>query len=204
MNVNLRNFAIWVIIVFLLLALFTLFQNPTQRSASQDIAFSQFLDEVDHGTIRSVDIQGSDIQATAIDGRSFKTTAPYDPTLAQRLHDKRIVITAGPPPRGTVQWLESLAFSWAPFFALVAVWFFLSWRMRRGQSRAPGFGQGAAISARIVEDPAHWRACAVDARAAAEQFADAQSKRQMLEIARSYEYLAQRAEERRRGSENST
>src|ERR1700687_2844011 len=106
MNANLRNFALWVIIVFLLLALFTLFQNPTQRSASQDIAFSQFLDEVDHGTIRSVDIQGSDIQATAIDGRNFKTTAPYDPTLAQRLHDKRIVITAGPPPRGTVQWLE--------------------------------------------------------------------------------------------------
>lgn len=28
MNANLRNFALWVIIVLLLLALFTLFQNP--------------------------------------------------------------------------------------------------------------------------------------------------------------------------------
>jgi len=28
MNANLRNFALWVIIVLLLLALFTVFQNP--------------------------------------------------------------------------------------------------------------------------------------------------------------------------------
>jgi hypothetical protein len=32
-----------------------------------------------------------------------------------------------------------------------------------------------------------------------EQFADPRSQRQMLEIAQGYEYLARRAEERRRG-----
>ena len=32
MNANLRNFALWVIIVLLLLALFTLFQSPGQRT----------------------------------------------------------------------------------------------------------------------------------------------------------------------------
>ena len=47
MNANLRNFALWVIIVLLLLALFTLFQNPGQRASSQDISFSQLLTEVD-------------------------------------------------------------------------------------------------------------------------------------------------------------
>jgi len=47
MNANLRNFALWVIIVLLLLALFTLFQNPGQRTSSQDISFSQLLSEVD-------------------------------------------------------------------------------------------------------------------------------------------------------------
>ena len=40
MNANLRNFALWVIIVLLLLALFTLFQNPSQRTQSQEISFS--------------------------------------------------------------------------------------------------------------------------------------------------------------------
>ena len=37
MNANLRNFALWVIIVLLLLALFTLFQNPGQRASSRSI-----------------------------------------------------------------------------------------------------------------------------------------------------------------------
>ena len=45
MNANLRNFALWVIIVLLLLALFTLFQSPGQRPASQDISFSEFYGE---------------------------------------------------------------------------------------------------------------------------------------------------------------
>ena len=52
MNANLRNFALWVIIVLLLLALFTLFQNPGQRTAAQDISFSQLLSEVDQGRVR--------------------------------------------------------------------------------------------------------------------------------------------------------
>jgi len=62
MNANLRNFALWVIIVLLLLALFTLFQNPGQRSPSQDISFSQLLTEVDKNTVRDVVIQGPEIQ----------------------------------------------------------------------------------------------------------------------------------------------
>ena len=57
MNANLRNFALWVIIVVLLLALFTLFQTPGQRTTSQDISFSQLLNEVDAGRVRDVVIQ---------------------------------------------------------------------------------------------------------------------------------------------------
>jgi len=58
MNANLRNFALWVIIVLLLLALFTLFQNPGQRMQAQEISFSQLLTEVDQGRVKEVVIQG--------------------------------------------------------------------------------------------------------------------------------------------------
>ena len=107
---------------------------------------------------------------------------------------------ASPPvaPQGDSQWLVSLVISWLPFFLLVGVWLLLARRMRaRGVT---GFGRGVALSAKTLDDPAHWSACAGEARTAAEQFTDVQSKRQMLEIARGYEYLAQRAEEKRRGS----
>src|SRR6516165_8178540 len=87
MNAKLRNFALWVIIVLLLLALFTLFQNPGQRPQSSDISFSQLLTEVDQGRVRDVLIQGPEIRGTFTDGRSFQTYAPSDPSLVQRLYN---------------------------------------------------------------------------------------------------------------------
>ena len=86
MNANLRNFALWVIIVLLLLALFTLFQNPGQRTSSQDIPFSQLLSDIDAGKVRDVVIQGPEIHGTSTSGGSFQTYAPNDPTLVKRLY----------------------------------------------------------------------------------------------------------------------
>ena len=96
MNANLRNFALWVIIVLLLLALFTLFQNPGQRTTAQDISFSQLLTEVDQGRVRDVVIQGPDIHGTFANGTSFQTYAPNDPGLVQKLYSKGVAITARP------------------------------------------------------------------------------------------------------------
>jgi hypothetical protein len=48
-----------------------------------------------------------------------------------------------------------------------------------------------------INDPKHWRERAEEARTVAEQMThDAQSKRQMLQIAEDYEELARRAEKR--------
>src|SRR5213075_1795341 len=96
MNANLRNFALWVIIVLLLLALFTLFQNPSQRAASQDISFSTLLTEVEQGRVRDVLIQGPEIHGTFTNGQTFATYAPNDPSLIQRLYGKNVTITARP------------------------------------------------------------------------------------------------------------
>ena len=81
MNANLRNFALWVIIVLLLLALFSLFQNPSQRQVTNDISFSQLLSEVDNGKVKDVVIQGHEITGHFTDGRQFQTYAPSDPSL---------------------------------------------------------------------------------------------------------------------------
>jgi cell division protease FtsH len=143
MNANLRNFALWVIIVLLLLALFTLFQNPGQRSATQDISFSQLLSEVDQGRVRDVVIQGPEIHGTFTDGRPFNTYAPNDPSLVQRLYGKGVSITARPQGEN-VPWFVSLLVSWLPFIALIGVWIFLSRQMQGGAGKAMGFGKSRA------------------------------------------------------------
>ena len=143
MNANLRNFALWVIIVLLLLALFTLFQNPGQRASSQDITFSQLLSEVDANRVKDVVIQGPDIHGTFTNGSSFQTYAPNDPTLVSRLYNGKVQITAK-PPGDNVPWFVSLLVSWLPFIALIGVWIFLSRQMQGGAGKAMGFGKSRA------------------------------------------------------------
>jgi cell division protease FtsH len=151
MNANLRNFALWVIIVLLLLALFTLFQNPGQRTTSQDVSFSQLLNEVDQGRVRDVLIQGPDIHGTFTDGRTFQTYAPSDPSLVQRLYNKGVSITAR-PQTDNVPWFVSLLISWLPFVALIGVWIFLSRQMQGAGGKALGFGKSRAKQARPSGD----------------------------------------------------
>jgi cell division protease FtsH len=143
MNANLRNFALWVIIVLLLLALFSLFQNPSQRTVSNDITFSQLLADVDQGRVRDVVIQGHDITGTYNDGKAFQTYAPPDPSLVQRLYGKGVSITAK-PPGDNVPWFVSLLVSWLPFLALIGVWIFLSRQMQGAGGKALGFGKSRA------------------------------------------------------------
>jgi cell division protease FtsH len=130
MNAKWRNFALWVIIVFLLLALFTLFQTPRHRSDLQEISFSQMLNQADQGNVRDIVVQGQQIFGTFKDSRGFQTYALIDAALLQRLHDKGVMVTVKPlqenPP-----WFVSLLVSWLPFIALIGVWIFLSQQMQK-------------------------------------------------------------------------
>ena len=74
MNPNFRNFALWVIIVLLVVALVMLFQKPSERAPTQDINFSQLLNEADQGHIRDVTISG-----TEITGHYYRPIAPSRP-----------------------------------------------------------------------------------------------------------------------------
>ncbi len=132
MNDKLRNFALWVLVVLLLLALLALFQSPAPRRTASEISFSQFLSEVDQDRVRDVLIQGPEIHGTFTDGRSFQTYAPNDSSWMQRLYGKAVSITVR-PPQTDVPWFVSLLVSWLPFIALIGVWIFLSRQMRGGR-----------------------------------------------------------------------
>ncbi|MFG1298434.1 ATP-dependent zinc metalloprotease FtsH [Xanthobacter sp. V3C-3] len=144
MNANLRNFALWVIIVLLLLALFSLFNSPGQRTNANEISFSQLLNDVDAGKVREVVIEGPNITGTYSDrSGTFQTYAPNDPSLVQRLYGKGVQITAR-APTDNVPWFVSLLVSWLPFLALIGVWIFLSRQMQGAGGKAMGFGKSRA------------------------------------------------------------
>jgi len=151
MNPTFRNFSLWVIIVLLLLALFTLFQNPAPRMSGQEISFSQFITEVENGRVREVTIQGQQIDGGFIDGRRFQTYAPNDPTLMPRLLGKGVTVTAR-SQQNEVPLFVSLLVSWLPFFLLIGVWFYLSRRTQPASGNAGHPDSEVAALKRQIED----------------------------------------------------
>jgi len=129
MSDSLRNFAMWVIIILLLLALFTLFQNPGARTSAPDISFSQFLNDVEQGRVRDVVIVGQEISGSFTDGRRFQSYGPSDQSWIGRAQGKGVSVTIR-PPSSDVPWFVSLLVSWLPFVALIGVWIFLSRKMQ--------------------------------------------------------------------------
>ncbi|MCO5162099.1 MAG: ATP-dependent zinc metalloprotease FtsH [Mesorhizobium sp.] len=145
MNPNYRNLALWAIIAVLLIALFNLFQqNPQQRGVSRDVAYSEFLQDVDGGRVKSVTIAGDRITGTYSDSSAgFQTYSPGDPTLVQRLEDKNVTINARPENDGSGS-IFSMLIGWLPMLLILGVWIFFMRQMQSGSGRAMGFGKSKA------------------------------------------------------------
>ncbi|MFM1814460.1 MAG: protease, ATP-dependent zinc-metallo [Pseudomonadota bacterium] len=144
MNSNFRNFAIWVVIALLLVALFNMFQNQGQSRRGTEISYSDFLDDVANKRIQEVTIQGNRLHGSFSDGNgSFQTYAPQDPGLVERLRGSGIKIKARPTEDEVPSFISVLV-SWFPMLLLIAVWIFFMRQMQAGSGRAMGFGKSKA------------------------------------------------------------
>ncbi len=143
MNSNFRNFAIWVIIALLLVALFNLFQNPSGNRRANEIPYSEFLDSVEGKTVSEVTIKGNRISGRMENGNPFSTYAPRDPQLVSKLDAAGVKINAR-PTEDEVPSILSVIVSWFPMLLLIAVWIFFMRQMQSGSGRAMGFGKSKA------------------------------------------------------------
>ncbi len=138
-----RNLALWVIIALLLVVLFNLFQPGAGRSADAQIAYSDFIGEVNAGRVREVQIQGRSITGHLTDNRTFQTYTPEDASLSQRLIDKGVRVIAK-PEESDVPPLLHILLNWFPMMLLIGVWVFFMRQMQAGGGRAMGFGKSRA------------------------------------------------------------
>jgi cell division protease FtsH len=138
-----RNLALWVIIALLLVVLFNLFQPGVSHTNSTQIAYSDFISEVNTGHVRDVVIQGRTVSGQLNDGRTFQTYTPEDPTLVKTLTDKNVRVIAKPEDSDVNPLLHYLL-SWFPMLLLIGVWVFFMRQMQSGGGRAMGFGKSRA------------------------------------------------------------
>jgi cell division protease FtsH len=131
-----------VIIALLLVVLFNLFQPGASRNTATQVAYSDFVSEVNNGHVRDVVIQGRTVSGQLNDGRGFQTYTPEDPSLVNRLTDKGVRVIAKPEDSDNP--LLHILLSWFPMLLLIGVWVFFMRQMQAGGGRAMGFGKSRA------------------------------------------------------------
>jgi len=143
MNVNFRNFAIWLVILFMLMGLFQVFQSSTRSISVSEKPYSQFVTDVDNGSVRSVVITDNTVVGKMTDGSSFETVLPQGADIITRLENRGVTITAHQPESSPL-W-GALLTSWLPFLVIIGVWFFFIRQMQGGgRGGAMGFGKSRA------------------------------------------------------------
>ncbi len=139
-----RNFALWAVVVLLLVALFNLFQpSGGSRSNMTSMAYSDFLSDVNAGRVREVVVQGNRITGQTTDGRGFQTYRIEDPALISTLTAKNVRMEVK-PEESDVNPLLHYLLSWFPMLLLVGVWIFFMRQMQSGGRGAMGFGKSRA------------------------------------------------------------
>ena len=77
---NLKNLAMWGIIVFLTIGLYNMFKNPQSNiRGGNQIIFSDFLNSVENGEVLKVEIQGNNIKGCLL----YTSPSPRDATLSR-------------------------------------------------------------------------------------------------------------------------
>ena len=137
-----KNLALWVIIAVLLLVLFNLFSPQQQSQPSSTKPFSEFLSEVEAGSVSDVVISGQTIKYEIRGAGRYATVAPFYPDLVSDLRDRGVSITV--EPEEGLSPLVSALISWFPMLLIIAVWIFFMRQMQGGGGKAMGFGKSRA------------------------------------------------------------
>ena len=142
-NPWMKSLLIWVGILVALALFVTMIDGRGQPAASSTIAYSTFLDKVQEGAVKEVNVAGDVITGTYSDNTHFRTYAPQDPKLTDRLREKNVMISAK-PEEGMPIWQYLLAQS-LPFLLFLGIAFFVLRQMQKNSgSGAMGFGKSRA------------------------------------------------------------
>ncbi len=141
MNNIYKNLGLWLVIFLVMIFLFHLF-NQT-KSPQKEISYSQFRQDLDHGSIKSVILQGNRIKGTYLDGSGvFRTLAPTDPDMIPSLMKNRVDIQV--TPEDDNPWYLTALISWLPMIFLIAIFVFFMRQMQAGGGKAMSFGKSRA------------------------------------------------------------
>ncbi len=139
---NMRNLAFWVVLLLLILALFNLFGGSGSTLQSNEISYSEFVNSVKKGGVRTVTLDGEQVRYRLTDGSEHVTIKPDDAELTTLLIDNNVPIKVKPQEQSGFQ---TFLMSLLPIMLLIGVWIYFMNRMQGGgKGGAMGFGKSKA------------------------------------------------------------
>jgi cell division protease FtsH len=138
-----KNLFLWLIIAIVLVSVFS---NFGPRSVeSERISYTQFLREIDQGSVQTVTIEDNKIIKGMTKGNQrFITYMPLpDSALLGQLLKSKVTVNGQEKQQDSL--LLHLFVNWFPMFLLIAVWVFFMRQMQGGGGRgAMSFGRSRA------------------------------------------------------------
>ncbi|PTD21140.1 ATP-dependent zinc metalloprotease FtsH [Sphingomonas fennica] len=142
-NPWMKSLLIWVGILLALVAFVSMFDSSSRRADASAIPYSEFLNHVEEGTVKDVEITGDVVTGKLNNDQSFRTIAPSDPQLVQRLAEKGVNFRAKAEEQASF-WMI-LLYQSLPFLLILGIAFFVMRQMQKNAgSGAMGFGKSRA------------------------------------------------------------
>lgn len=145
-----KNLILWVVIALVLMSVFNNF-GP-RRSGAQQVAYSEFINNVKQGNVQKVVIEGRNIQGVLHSGERFSTYTPEsdNTALIGDLLENGVMIDARAPEQQSV--LMQIFISWFPMLLLIGVWIFFMRQMQGGGSGRGALSFGKSKARLLGED----------------------------------------------------
>ena len=143
MNSNVKTAIFWVVLICVAVLLWAVVRQGGRRVETQ-LNFTQFLNEVDAGRVKSVALTGNEVRGTFKDDPAgFKALIPTNyPDLYKKLTDKGVSVEIREASTSS-NWI-SILINAVPFILLLAFWIFMMRQMQSGGNKALSFGKSRA------------------------------------------------------------
>ena len=140
MNSTTRSLLFWMVLVVVVAVIWNL--SNQFRTGDNEVAFSEFMRQVQSGQVNSVELSGNEIVGTSTSGDLFRTYAPpqYE-GLANELIDLDVQVEAR--AAAASPW-ATLLYSWAPILLIIGFWVFFMRQVQSGGNKALSFGKSRA------------------------------------------------------------
>jgi cell division protease FtsH len=144
MNMTVKTIIFWIVILLAAIALWQVVKTGNRPAASPEISYSQFLSQIDSGSVAKVRISKTKVDGTYRDGSSFRVFVPASQgQMSEMLLQKNVEVWYADAEQSGFAWLANLV---APLGLLAALWYFMIRQLNKMRTRGKFEAAPASIS----------------------------------------------------------